>query len=88
MEEEIKIEGFDVLIRNDGTLFSVSVKQLPGCVSQGKSKDEAIKNIGKAIRLYVTTVAKEQFNEPQDKKKIKTKIAEPKKERGKRNKSR
>jgi predicted RNase H-like HicB family nuclease len=33
--------------------FVVSVPVLPGCVSQGDTKEEAIANITEAIELYV-----------------------------------
>ena len=33
--------------------FSVYVPSLPGCVSQGETKEEAIENIKEAIELYL-----------------------------------
>jgi predicted RNase H-like HicB family nuclease len=33
--------------------FVVSVPALPGCVSQGDSRQEALRNIREAIELYV-----------------------------------
>jgi len=33
--------------------FTVFVPSLPGCVSQGETKEEAIKNIKEAIELYL-----------------------------------
>ena len=33
--------------------FTVYVPSLPGCVSQGETKEEAIKNIKEAIELYL-----------------------------------
>jgi len=33
--------------------YVVSVPALPGCVSQGDSRDEALANIREAIELYV-----------------------------------
>lgn len=33
--------------------FSVVVPGLPGCVSQGETRDEAITNIKEAIELYL-----------------------------------
>ena len=33
--------------------FVVSVPALPGCVSQGDTRDEALANIREAIELYV-----------------------------------
>jgi len=45
----------------DGS-FSVLVPGLPGCVSQGATRDEALENIGEAISLYLDVV-KEIANE-------------------------
>ena len=33
--------------------FTAYVPSLPGCISQGETKEEAIKNIMKAIELYL-----------------------------------
>jgi predicted RNase H-like HicB family nuclease len=40
---------------DDGT-FSVYVPDLPGCVSTGRSRDEAIESIREAIRGHVQTL--------------------------------
>lgn len=39
--------------------YSVWVPELPGCVSQGTTKEEALANIAEAIREYLD-VAREQ----------------------------
>lgn len=33
--------------------FTVYVPSLPGCISQGDTKEEAVKNIKEAIELYL-----------------------------------
>jgi predicted RNase H-like HicB family nuclease len=33
--------------------FIVSVPALPGCISQGDTRNEALTNIGEAIALYI-----------------------------------
>ncbi|MBI2656819.1 type II toxin-antitoxin system HicB family antitoxin [Candidatus Woesearchaeota archaeon] len=33
--------------------FTVYVPSLPGCISQGDTKEEAIKNIKEAVELYL-----------------------------------
>jgi len=33
--------------------FVAEVPSLPGCISQGKSKEEALQNIREAIRVYI-----------------------------------
>ena len=36
--------------------YTVRVPSLPGCISEGNSKDEAIKNIREAVELYLEPV--------------------------------
>ena len=36
--------------------FTVTVPSLPGCISEGDSKDEALNNIKEAIELYLEPV--------------------------------
>jgi predicted RNase H-like HicB family nuclease len=42
-----------VLEREDDGGFVASVPSLPGCVSQGDSRDEAMKNVREAIEVYI-----------------------------------
>lgn len=42
-----------VLEKQDEGGFTVFVPSLPGCISQGETKDEALKNIKEAIDLYL-----------------------------------
>ena len=48
---ELKI----VLDEQDEGGYTVYVPSLPGCVSEGDSLDEAVKNIKEAIELYLDT---------------------------------
>ena len=48
---EIKI----VLDKQDEGGFTVYAPSLPGCVSQGDSVDEALRNIKEAIELHLET---------------------------------
>ena len=45
-----------VLEPSDDGGFTVFVPALPGCISEGESKEEAIKNIREAIQLYLEPV--------------------------------
>ena len=45
-----------VLEPSDDGGFTVFVPALPGCISEGESKEEAIKNIREAIELYLEPV--------------------------------
>ena len=36
--------------------FTVYVPALPGCISEGKTKEDALKNIREAIELYLEPV--------------------------------
>ena len=37
--------------------FTVYVPSLPGCISQGETKEEALKNIKEAMELYLESLA-------------------------------
>jgi len=37
---------------------------LPGCISQGKSKEEAIRNIKEAIKLYIEALEEDGLKIP------------------------
>ena len=37
---------------------------LPGCISQGKTKEEAIANIREAIQVYVSTLEEDKLPVP------------------------
>ena len=39
--------------------FTVTVPALPGCISQGKTRKEALKNIKEAIELHLESLAKD-----------------------------
>ena len=36
--------------------YTVYVPSLPGCISEGESKDEALQNIKEAVELYLEAV--------------------------------
>ena len=48
---------YRVLVQTDEDgCFVAEVPSLPGCISQGKSRDEALKNIREAIHLYLESL--------------------------------
>lgn len=52
---EIKI----ILEEQDEGGFTVYVPSLPGCISEGETIEEALKNIREAIELYLDTKIEE-----------------------------
>lgn len=50
--------SIDVLPEEDGKGFYVVVPALPGCFSQGRTVEEAQKNIAKAIKLHIKMLKK------------------------------
>lgn len=65
MTTKAKTIKLPVVIRSgeDG-FFVVEVPLLPGCISQGKTKAEAIANIKEAAHLYIETVGADKCNIP------------------------
>ncbi len=51
-----------VIEQDEDGVFVVHVPALPGCISQGKTRAEAIKNIKEAIELYLESL--KAHNEP------------------------
>ena len=45
--------------KNKNTCWTVTCPILPGCISEGNTKEEAIENIKDAIRLYLRSLKKE-----------------------------
>jgi len=51
---------FKVLLeKGEDNYFTATVPSLPGCISQGKTKKEAIKNVKEAIELHVSLLAED-----------------------------
>ncbi|MCR4318395.1 MAG: type II toxin-antitoxin system HicB family antitoxin [Planctomycetes bacterium] len=50
MKYRVKIE------RDEDGIFIVTVPSLPGCISDGKTRKEALKNISEAIELYIESL--------------------------------
>lgn len=41
--------------------YTVYVPSLPGCISEGETKEEALANINEAIELYLERIEDEMF---------------------------
>ncbi|MFQ5491700.1 MAG: type II toxin-antitoxin system HicB family antitoxin [Phycisphaerae bacterium] len=56
---------YTVLLRNGNESgFVATVPALPGCVSQGKTKREALKNIKEAITVYLEALMEDGLSVP------------------------
>ena len=54
---------YRILIEQDEDgVYVVECPSLPGCISQGKTRKEAVKNIQEAIKAYLESLQK--HNEP------------------------
>ena len=45
--------------------FTALVPSLPGCISEGRTKEEALENIREAIELYLEPVEDDLVHSPQ-----------------------
>jgi predicted RNase H-like HicB family nuclease len=57
---EVNNAKFTVIIREEEDGYSAQAIDLPGCISQGKTKKEAIANIKEAIEGYLEAFPEEQ----------------------------
>ncbi len=48
-----------ILEKDENGYYVVTVPSLPGCISQGKTKAVALKNIKEAIELHLESLAKD-----------------------------
>ena len=54
---EVFLMKYRVLIEQDeDNMFIAECPSLPGCISQGKTREEALKNIEDAIRGYIESL--------------------------------
>ena len=58
-------KSFKVIVEQDEDgVFIVRVPELPGCVSDGRTKSEALKNMKEAIEGYLATLKNEGWPLP------------------------
>ncbi len=53
------------IAKGENGFYVVECLDLPGCISQGKTKQEAIKNIHEAILAYLETIREHHIPKPQ-----------------------
>jgi predicted RNase H-like HicB family nuclease len=68
---EVKDLKFTVILREEAEGYSTQVVDLPGCISQGKNRKQALANIREAIEGYL-----EAFPEELDQLKRKRELVE------------
>lgn len=56
----------DIIPEEDGAGFYVIVPALPGCFSQGKTVEDAKKNVEKAISLHIESLIQEGSTVPSE----------------------
>ena len=56
-----------VLFPGDDGFWVAEVPSLPGCISQGETKDEALKNIREAIEDYIAALEEDGLPVPEEK---------------------
>jgi predicted RNase H-like HicB family nuclease len=55
-----------ILYRDEDGYWVVECPSLKGCISQGKTKEEAIINIKEAISGYIAALEEDGFTVPED----------------------
>ena len=53
-----------IVYPGEDKFWVVECPSLPGCISQGKTKEEAIANIREAIQAYVSTLEEDKLPVP------------------------
>ena len=54
---------FNVVIEKDENGYFANVLELEGCVSQGDTYEETLKNIKEALELYIETLSDDEKKE-------------------------
>jgi len=55
-----------IIYKGEDGYWVAECPSLPGCVSQGKTKEEAIENAKEAIRGYIATLKEDGLPVPKD----------------------
>ena len=54
---------FNAIIEQDEHGYFAKIPELEGCVSQGETYEEALKNIKEALELYIESLSQEEKQE-------------------------
>ena len=55
-----------ILFRGEDGFWVAECPSLPGCISQGKTREEAIKNIREAIQGYIAALEEDGLEIPEE----------------------
>ncbi len=55
-----------VIEQGEDGYYVVTVLSLPGCITQGKTKEEALENIKEAIELYLEVLQEKELEKIQE----------------------
>ena len=55
-----------IIFRGEDGFWVAECPSLPGCISQGETREEAVKNIREAIQLYIETLEEDGLDVPDD----------------------
>jgi len=55
-----------ILFRGEDGYWVAECPSLPGCISQGKTREEAIKNIREAIQGYIAALEEDGLKIPEE----------------------
>ncbi|MGP8217272.1 MAG: type II toxin-antitoxin system HicB family antitoxin [Bacteroidia bacterium] len=55
-----------IIYRGEDNYWVVECPSLPGCISQGKTKTEALTNIKEAIDVYIEALKEDKLPIPKD----------------------
>lgn len=53
-----------ILHKGEDGFWVAEVPSLPGCISQGKTREEALENIKEAVDLYIETLEEDKLPVP------------------------
>lgn len=53
-----------VVYHGEDNYWVVECPSLPGCISQGKSRTEALENIKEAIEAYIASLEEDNLHQP------------------------